>query len=63
MIDVFAAGQSYQRGEIDNIGLIRSEANLADDLKKRNGNGALLRALMLGRVRHPVEDYIFRPSA
>lgn len=63
MIDVFVARQSYHRGEIDNIGLIRSEYNLADDLTKLSGNGALFRALMLGRVTHPVEDYILRPSA
>jgi hypothetical protein len=40
MIDIFAARQVHRRREIDNIGLIRSEFNLADDLTKLLGNGA-----------------------
>lgn len=33
MLDIFAAEQGYSRREIDNIGLIRIEVNLADDVR------------------------------
>lgn len=63
MIDLFAVRQSYRRGEIDNVGLIRSEYNIADDLTKLKGNGALFRAMLTNRLLHPVEDFIIRPPA
>jgi hypothetical protein len=62
MIDIFAARQAYRRREIDNIGLIRSEFNLADDLTKLRGNGAMLRAIQSGRIQHPIEDFVVRPE-
>eukprot|EP00173_Palmaria_palmata_P001925 Plantae.Rhodophyta-Palmaria_palmata.ctg21584.p1 GENE.Plantae.Rhodophyta-Palmaria_palmata.ctg21584~~Plantae.Rhodophyta-Palmaria_palmata.ctg21584.p1 ORF type:complete len:118 (+),score=18.35 Plantae.Rhodophyta-Palmaria_palmata.ctg21584:31-354(+) len=52
MLDTFAARQAYSRREIDNIGLIKSEVNLADDLTKMNGNGALSRAMQSSRLDH-----------
>jgi hypothetical protein len=61
MMDIFAARQAYRRREIDNIGLIRSEFNLADDLAKLRGNGALLQAIQSGRIQHPIEDSV-RPN-
>lgn len=45
MLDIFAARQGYNRREIDNVTMIRSEINVAGDLTKMNGNGALSVAL------------------
>jgi hypothetical protein len=59
-VDVFAARQSFKRGEIDNISLIRSEFNLADDLKKLKGYSTLLRAMRSCRIQHPIVDFIAR---
>jgi hypothetical protein len=61
MNGIYAAGQSYCRAEIRKIGLIRSEFNIADDMTKLKGNGALFRAMVSGRLVHPVENYIVRP--
>lgn len=60
MLDIFAARQSYSRREIENIGLIKSEYKLADDLTKINGNGALRRAMQTSRVDREIEDFILR---
>jgi hypothetical protein len=58
MIDVFSARQSFKRGEIDDIALIRSEFNLADHLTTLKGNGALLRAVRSCRIQPPIVDFI-----
>lgn len=60
MIDIFAARQAYGRKEIDNIGLVAGEYNLADDLTKLEGNGKLFQAMKEQRLDHPVRDYIIR---
>jgi hypothetical protein len=60
MVDVFAARQSFKRGEIDTIALIRSEFNLADDLTKLKWIGALLRAMRSCIIQHPIVDFIVR---
>ena len=60
MIDIFAARQAYGRGEIDNIGLVAGEHNIADDLTKLEGNGKLFEAMQKGYLDHPVRDYIIR---
>lgn len=57
---VFASRQSSTRREIDNIGLIRSEDNLADDLSKAEGNSALLSAMRSSQLNHNVVDYILQ---
>jgi hypothetical protein len=54
-------GKQYRQAEFRNIGLIRSEFKIADDMKKLKGNGTLFRAMVSGRVVHPVEIYIVRP--
>lgn len=61
MINIFAARQSYRRGEINNICLIRSNDNLADDLTKLEGNGLLLQVMHHGYHNPQVVDYIMRP--
>ena len=60
MIDIFAARQAYGRGEIDNIGLVAGEHNIADDLTKLEGNGKLFQAMNRGVIDHPIRDYILR---
>jgi hypothetical protein len=55
MIDIYAARKSCRRGEIRNIGLIRSEFNIADDMTKLKRNGALFLATVSGRLVHAVE--------
>jgi hypothetical protein len=58
MFDIFAARQSFKRGEIDNISSIRSELNLADDRTKLQGNSPLLRAMRSCRIQHPIVDLL-----
>jgi hypothetical protein len=60
MVDAFAARQSFKRGEIDHIALIRTEFDLADDLTKLKGNGALRSAMRSYRIQHPIVDFIVR---
>lgn len=60
MLDIFAARQGYSHREIDNIGLIRSEVNLADELTMMNGNRKLSAAMETNRLTHDVEDYSIR---
>jgi hypothetical protein len=55
MIGSFAARRAYRHREIDNAGFLRLEFNLADDLTKLRGNGALLRAMQSGRIQHSIE--------
>jgi hypothetical protein len=60
MIDLAATRQSYNRFEIQSVGLIRSEFSLADALTKQEPNDALYKALTTGKISHPVEDFIIR---
>lgn len=60
MLDIFATRQVYAEKEIDNIGLIKSEVDLAHDLKKIKGNGALCRAMETSVINHVIKDYIIR---
>eukprot|EP00173_Palmaria_palmata_P004734 Plantae.Rhodophyta-Palmaria_palmata.ctg7065.p2 GENE.Plantae.Rhodophyta-Palmaria_palmata.ctg7065~~Plantae.Rhodophyta-Palmaria_palmata.ctg7065.p2 ORF type:complete len:125 (-),score=17.48 Plantae.Rhodophyta-Palmaria_palmata.ctg7065:512-886(-) len=60
MLKFFATRQAYGRKENDNIGLIKSEVNLADDLTKIKGNGALRNAMKTSTLYHDIEDYILR---
>jgi hypothetical protein len=60
MIDLSATRQSYNRFEIQSVGLIRSEFNPADALTKQEPNDALYKALTTGKISHPVELFIIR---
>jgi hypothetical protein len=62
MIYIFAARQAHRRREIDDVGLIRSELNLADNLTKLRGNDGLLQAMQSARIKHPIEDVVVRPD-
>lgn len=60
MLDLAAARESYRRREIDNIGLISSEHNIADALTKiqRCANSALWQFMCTDRIRHPVRRFV-----
>jgi hypothetical protein len=58
MIDLYSMCEAYRSHDLDNIALIRSEHNYADDLTKLKGNGALLRLLKGEQVSHPVVRYV-----
>lgn len=57
MLDSYAARQLIAGRELDNVGLIRSEFNLADDLSKVKDNGYLLDTMIVGVLHHPIEDF------
>jgi hypothetical protein len=60
MLDLAAARESYRRREIDNIGLISSEHNIADALTKtqRCANSALWHFMCTNSIRHPVRRFV-----
>jgi hypothetical protein len=60
MIELAATRQSYNRFEIQSVGLIRSEFNLADAPTKQDPNDTLDKALTTGKISHPVEYFIIR---
>jgi hypothetical protein len=63
MLDIYAAGEAYRRGEMDNIALIRTQYNIADAMTKTQGNDALLRVLQTHRIDHPVVQYVLQPES
>ena len=62
MIDIYATRQAYRRDEIADIGLIRSEYNLADCMTKIMKPKQMLRVMKIGVLRHPVEQFVLRPK-
>eukprot|EP00168_Porphyra_purpurea_P016741 TRINITY_DN552_c0_g1_i1.p1 TRINITY_DN552_c0_g1~~TRINITY_DN552_c0_g1_i1.p1 ORF type:complete len:862 (-),score=144.43 TRINITY_DN552_c0_g1_i1:471-2858(-) len=62
LIDIAAARQSYNRGELANVGLVLSGNNIADALTKVSGCNALDALLRTGVDRTPVEQWIIRPA-
>jgi hypothetical protein len=62
MIDTSAAREGFNRHEITNVCLIRSEYNVADAVTKLSSNHALHRFIKTHRVDHSVEQYVFDPS-
>lgn len=60
MIDVRAAREAYQRGDISNVGWIRSAHNLADGLTKFEKNKLMVEFLESGRVTTVVEQWVIR---
>jgi hypothetical protein len=59
-VELAATRQSCNQFEIQSVGLIRSEFNLADALTKQEPNDALYKALTTGKISHTVEDFITR---
>ena len=57
MVDLAAIREAYKDRTISNIGLIRSEHNLADGLKI-GPNAALQKWLQNNTLQHPIEQYV-----
>jgi hypothetical protein len=58
MVDIAAAREAYHEQIISNIGLIRSEFNIADGLTKAGPNEALSKFLVTHCLDHPIEQYV-----
>jgi hypothetical protein len=58
MVDIAAAREAYHERIISNIGLIRSEFNIADGLTKAGPNEALRKFLVTHCLDHPIEQYV-----
>jgi hypothetical protein len=54
MIGIAAAREGFNRRDITNVCLIRSEHNVADAMTKLNSNPALHRLLVTHHVKHPI---------
>ena len=62
IIDLEVVKKSYQQDEMEHIGLIRSETNLADCLKNANGNNSRINTLKSEIIMHPVDQWIDRSN-
>ena len=60
MIDLEVVEKAYQQIEMEQIGFIGSEHNLADWLTKINSNNALINTLKGARFTYPVDQRIDR---
>lgn len=60
MIDLNAAKESFQRKEISDLGLLKSENNLADAFTKLMAPKQLLEAMTSGELNHDIENWILR---
>ena len=60
MIDVASAREAYQAKEIDNIGFVRSDANLADGLTKSNKQSSLYELLVTAKHEPTIAQWIMR---
>ena len=56
MIDLKVVKTAYQQNEMEKIGFIRSQHNLADCLTKANDNNSLIKTLKLANISHPVDQ-------
>ena len=60
MIDLEVVKMAYQQNEMQQMGFIRSEHNIADCLTKSNSNDALVKTLKFAKINHPVDQWIDR---
>ena len=60
MIDIATVCQGYQDGQIDNIGFVRYEHNLADGLTKQTKQAALEILFKTTRDRLIVQQWVIR---
>jgi len=60
MIDVAAARDAYNKHEISNVGLVKSEHNVADGLTKPGLCPAMEELLRTGVDKNPVQQWIIR---
>jgi hypothetical protein len=63
MIDIAVSREAYNRQDLSDIGLVRSEFNPADAFTKA-GNCQILDAILrTGRLDHPVVQCVIRQGA
>ena len=62
MIDIAAAQDAYNKHEISNVGLVKSEHNIADGLTKPGLCSALNTMLRTGVDNNPVQQWIIRSN-
>lgn len=60
MVDIFAALEAYEVGDISNVGWIRSHQNVADVLTKFTKCTALCEYLDSGKLTTKVEQWVVR---
>jgi hypothetical protein len=61
MIGIAAAREGFNRRDITNVCLIRSEHKIADSMTKLTSNSALHRLLLTHHVNHPIEQFVLEP--
>jgi hypothetical protein len=61
LIDLASVREEYRRFDIDDIGLISSEENLADGLTKETNMDKLREAVSTGRLQTVVKHFVIRP--
>jgi len=62
MLDIACTREGFARGDISNIGFIRTRDNLADGLTKPMNQSALQSVLMSGKLRLQPEQWIIRDA-
>lgn len=60
LIDVAAAREAYNRGDLSNVGLVAGKHNMADGFTKPKLNDALERFLDAGVDATPVDQWVLR---
>lgn len=58
MVDIASIREAYKDWAISNIGIIRSEINIADGLSKLSPNHALRQMMLTNVIHHPIEQYV-----
>jgi hypothetical protein len=61
LIDLASVREGYRRFDIDDIGLISSEENLADGLTKETNMDKLREAVSTGKLQTVVKQFVIRP--
>lgn len=61
MIDIQAGREAYQAREIDNIGWVRSDGNLADGLTKVNKVDLIQTVMRTGKLVRVADQWVIRP--
>ncbi len=62
MIDLALCRSAFQNHDIDNVGLVKSSVNYADDLTKLKGNGRLLTLLRTHKIDHLADNFVVSPQ-
>lgn len=60
MIDIHATREAYDRQEITDIGLVRSQYNLADCMTKIMLPKQMIQVMRTSKLSHPVEQFVLR---